>query len=71
MRPGQTTPFKARKVGWYLRAKLQLKPYKTRIKGYVLSYKENRKRLDMGKNALVSGADIRGIEQVSDVNITN
>lgn len=36
----------ARKVGWYLRSKLQLKPYKTR-KGFVLSFKENKKRLDM------------------------
>lgn len=60
----------ARKVGWYLRAKLQLKPYKTR-KGYVLSYKENRKRLDMWKERFgITDADIRG-EQVSDVNITN
>jgi hypothetical protein len=59
----------ARKVGWYLRAKLQLKPYKTR-KGYVLSFKENRKRLDMWKERFgITDADIRG-EQVNVVNDT-
>lgn len=59
----------ARKVGWYLRAKLQLKPYKTR-KGYVLSYKENRKRLDMWKERFgITDADIRG-EQVNVVKDT-
>ncbi len=57
----------ARKVGWYLRTKLQLKPYKTR-KGYVLSFKENRKRLDMWKERFgITDADIRG-EQVNVVN---
>jgi hypothetical protein len=60
----------ARKVGWYLRAKLQLKPYKTR-KGFVLSFKENRKRLDMWKERFgITDADIRG-EQVNDVNVVN
>jgi hypothetical protein len=60
----------ARKVGWYLRAKLQLKPYKTR-KGFVLSFKENRKRLDMWKERFgITDADIRG-EQVNDVNDVN
>ncbi|TAN36364.1 hypothetical protein EPN27_01820 [Patescibacteria group bacterium] len=60
----------ARKVGWYLRAKLQLKSYKTR-KGFVLSFKENRKRLDMWKERFgITDADIRG-EQVSDVNVVN
>lgn len=58
----------ARKVGWYLRAKLQLKPYKTR-KGFVLSFKENRKRLDMWKERFgITDADITG-EQVKDVNV--
>lgn len=57
----------ARKVGWYLRSKLQLKPYKTR-KGFVLSFKENRKRLDMWKERFgITDADIRG-EQVNVVN---
>ena len=57
----------ARKVGWYLRAKLQLKPYKIR-KGFVLSFKENRKRLDMWKERFgITDADIKG-EQVTVVN---
>ena len=60
----------ARKVGWYLRARLQLKPYKTR-KGFVLSFKENRKRLDMWKERFgITDADIRG-EQVNVMNITS
>lgn len=60
----------ARKVGWYLRSKLQLKPYKTR-KGFVLSFKENRKRLDMWKERFgITDADIRG-EQVNVVNNVN
>jgi len=60
----------ARKVGWYLRAKLQLKPYKTR-KGFVLSFKENRKRLDMWKERFgITDADIRD-EHVTDVNVVN
>lgn len=60
----------ARKVGWYLRTKLQLKPYKTR-KGFVLSFKENRKRLDMWKERFgITDADVRG-EQVNDVNVVN
>lgn len=59
----------ARKVGWYLRSKLQLKPYKTR-KGFVLSFKENKKRLDMWKERFgITDADIRG-EQVNVVNDT-
>jgi hypothetical protein len=59
----------ARKVGWYLRTKLQLKSYKTR-KGFVLSFKENRKRLDMWKERFgITDADIRG-EQVNDVNVS-
>lgn len=60
----------ARKVGWYLRTKLQLKPYKTR-KGFVLSFKENRKRLDMWKERFgITDADIRG-EEVNNVNVVN
>jgi hypothetical protein len=59
-----------RKVGWYLRTKLQLKPYKTR-KGFVLSFKENRKRLDMWKERFgITDADIRD-EQVNVENIVN
>ncbi len=57
----------ARKVGWYLRTRLQLKPYKTR-KGFVLSFKENRKRLDMWKERFgITDADIRS----EDVNVVN
>ena len=60
----------ARKVGWYLRTKLQLKPYKTR-KGFVLSFKENRKRLDMWKERFgITDADIQD-EHVTDVNVVN
>jgi hypothetical protein len=60
----------ARKVGWYLRARLQLKTYKTR-KGYVLSFKENRKKLDFWKERFgITDADICG-EQVNDVNVVD
>jgi hypothetical protein len=60
----------ARKVGWYLRSRLQLKPYKTR-KGFVLSFKENRKRLDMWKERFgITDADISG-EHMNNVNIVD
>jgi len=50
----------ARKVGWYLRSRLQLKPYKTR-RGFVLSFEKNRKRLDMWKERFgITDVDIRG-----------
>lgn len=59
-----------RKVGWYLRTKLQLKTQKTR-KGFVLNLALNRKRLDMWKERFgITDADIRG-EQVNDVNVVN
>jgi hypothetical protein len=59
----------ARKVGWYLRAKLQLKTYKTR-KGYVLNFKKNRDRLDMWKERFgITDADICG-EHEHVVNVT-
>lgn len=65
--PIEDETLQARKVGWYLRTKLQLKPYKTR-KGFVLSFKENRKRLDMWKERFgITDADIRG----EDVNVVN
>ncbi len=58
----------ARKVGWYLRTKLQLKPYKTR-QGFVLSFNQNQKRLDMWKERYgITDTDIKG-EHVNDVNI--
>ena len=61
-----------RKVGWYLRTKLQLKSEKTR-KGYVLNIARNRKRLDMWKERFgVTPEDISGEEEnvVNDVNVT-
>jgi len=52
-----------RKVGWYLRAKLQLKTEKTR-KGFVLNIKRNRKRLDMWKERFgITDEDITGEEE--------
>ena len=60
---------KSRKVGWYLRSKLQLKPYKTR-RGFVLSFELNRKRLNMWKERFgITEADITG-EYVNDVNVS-
>lgn len=60
----------ARKIGWYLRAKLQLKPYKTR-KGFVLEIEKNRKRLNFWKERFgITDADIRG-EDVNDVDVVN
>lgn len=65
--PIEDETLQARKVGWYLRTKLQLKPYKTR-KGFVLAFKENRKRLDMWKERFgITDTDIRG----EDVNVVN
>lgn len=58
----------ARKVGWYLRKRLQLKPYR-RNRGYVLSFKTNRQKLDFWKERYgITDADIRG-EQVNDVDV--
>ena len=49
----------ARKVGWYLRKRLQLKPYR-RNRGYVLSFKQNRQKLDFWKERYgITDADIR------------
>jgi hypothetical protein len=57
-----------RKIGWYLRARMQLKPYKTR-RGYVLDFARNRERLDFWKERYgITDADIKG-EHVNDVNI--
>jgi hypothetical protein len=58
---------KPRKVGWYLRSKLQLKPYKTR-KGFVLYLEKNRKKLDFWKERFgITDAEIKG-EHVNVVN---
>ena len=60
----------ARKVGWYLRKRLQLKPYR-RNRGYVLSFKTNRQKLDFWKERYgITDASIRG-EEVNDVNDVN
>ena len=57
-----------RKIGWYLRAKMQLKPYKTR-RGFVLDLERNRERLDFWKERYgITDADIKG-EHVNDVHV--
>jgi len=49
-----------RKIGWYLRTKLHLKPYKTR-NGFVLSFEKNKNRLNKLKESYgVTDADIKG-----------
>jgi hypothetical protein len=59
-----------KKIGWYLRSKLQLKPYKTR-KGYVLLFRDNEKRLDMWKGRFgITDNDIQGLD-VNDGNDGN
>ena len=51
-----------RKIGWYLRAKMQLKPYKTR-RGFVLDIERNRERINFWKERYgVRDEDIRGEE---------
>jgi hypothetical protein len=56
---------KERKVGWYLRKKLQLKTEKKR-RGYTLLLSKNRQKLDMWKERFgITDADIRG-ERVND-----
>jgi hypothetical protein len=58
---------KERKVGWYLRAKLQLKTEKKR-RGYTLSLSQNKPKLDMWKERYgITDSDIKG-EQVNYVN---
>lgn len=57
-----------RKIGWYLSKKLQLKSSRTR-RGFVLSFNQNRKRLDMWKERFgITDADIQG-EDVNEVNV--
>jgi predicted HTH domain antitoxin len=65
---GKLTP---RKIGWYLRSKMQLKPYKTR-KGYVLNLERNKERLDFWKERYgITDEDIKGedVNVVNDVNV--
>jgi hypothetical protein len=57
-----------RKVGWILRARLQLKTYKTR-KGYTLSLSKNKDKLVFWKDRYgITEADLSG-ECVNDVNV--
>ena len=60
-----------RKVGWILRAKLQLKTYKTR-RGFTLSLSKNKEKLIFWKERYgITDADIRGdgVNDVNDVNV--
>ncbi len=60
----------ARKIGWYLRSRLQLKTYKTR-RGYVLDFKLNQTKLNFWRERFgITENDIKGIENI-DVNIVN
>jgi hypothetical protein len=59
-----------KKVGWILRAKLQLKASRTN-KGFALSVSRNQERLELWRERLgITDSDIRG-EEVNDVNIVN
>jgi len=61
-----------KKVGWFLRSKLQLKPYKTR-NGFVLNFKKDESKLDMWRKRFgVTLEDITGEDEniVNDVNDT-
>ena len=57
-----------RKIGWYIRERLRLKPVKTR-KGFVLNYEKNRKKLEhLMERYGITESDIQG-EHVNEVNI--
>ncbi|MBA3733379.1 hypothetical protein H0W91_03315 [Patescibacteria group bacterium] len=59
-----------RKIGWYLRSRMQLKPYKTR-KGFVLDLELNRQKLNFWKERYgITDSDIKG-EKVNDVKVVN
>lgn len=59
---------KPRKMGWYLRKKLQLKTSKMRT-GYVLNLNQNRDRINLLKERYgVTDTEVRG-EHVNDVNV--
>lgn len=59
-----------RKTGWYLRKRLQLKPRRNH-RGFVLSFKVNRSRLDLWKDKFgITDALIRD-EEVNNVNDVN
>ena len=57
-----------RKMGWYLRMKLQLKTVKTR-KGFILNVNQNKQKLEFWKERYgITDAEIRG-EHVNDVDV--
>ena len=57
-----------KKVGWFLRSRLHLKPIKTRD-GYVLTLAKDRKKLDMWKERFgIKDSEIRG-EIVNETNL--
>ncbi len=59
-----------KKIGWYIRERLRLKPVKTR-RGFVLTYTANRQKLEHLKERYgVTDTDIRG-DQVNDVHNVN
>ena len=59
-----------KKIGWYLRSKMQLKPYRTR-NGFVLDLELNKERLYFWKERFgINDEDIKG-EDMNDVNIEN
>jgi len=61
-------PLHTRKVGWILRARLQLKTYKNR-RGYTLSVSKNKDKLVFWKDRYgITEADLSG-EGVNDVNV--
>lgn len=56
-------PLTAKKVGWYLRSRLQLKPQRTN-KGYVLSFSQNKERLDFWRERYgITEEEITGEEK--------
>jgi hypothetical protein len=61
----------ARKVGWYLRAKMQLKPYRT-ARGWVLDIGRSRDKLDFWKERYgITDKDLTddGVHEMYDVHI--
>jgi hypothetical protein len=60
----------SKKVGWVMRAKLQLKANRTN-RGFTLSVSRNAERLEYWRERLgITNADITG-EEVNDVNVVN
>lgn len=60
----------ARKVGWYLRSRLQLKPYKSR-RGFVLDLNTNKAKLLFWKERFgITDSEIRGVDGEC-VNVVN